>query len=85
MRNKICLLGTKDILRFMGLIENVKGKIEVYNPNTGYRVSANSLLGLIMATTEWGGNTWIESENDIYELIKDYVIVADNDCANIHS
>lgn len=84
MRNKICLLGMKDIRDFLNIIGDIDAKIEIYNPVTGYRISAKSLLGLTMATTEWGENTWIESDKDIYEIIKRFIVISDNDCANIH-
>lgn len=85
MRNKICLLGMKDIQDFLSIIKDVDGKIEVFNPNTGYRVSGRSMLGLIIATSEWGGETWIESEVDIYDNIEKYIVISDNDAANIHN
>lgn len=84
MRNKICLLGMNDIEDFLNIISNVEGKIEVFNPNTGYRVSGRSVLGLVMASTEWKGDTWIDSEKDIYSDIEKYIVIADNDAANIH-
>lgn len=84
MRNKICLLGMNDINDFLDIISDIKGNIEVFNPTTGHRVSARSTLGLVMASTEWKGNTWIESEKDIYNEIEKYIVIADNDAANIH-
>lgn len=84
MRNKICLLGMKDIQEFLDIINGIEGKIEVFNPKTGHRISGRSLLGLIMATTEWSGDTWIESEKDIYSAIERFIIISDNDSANIH-
>lgn len=84
MRNKICLLGMKDIQEFLSIIANIDGKIEVFNPNNGHRVSGRSLLGLIMASTEWSGDTWIESEEDIYDAIEKFIVISDNDSASIH-
>ena len=84
MRNKICLLGMKDIKDFLNIISDKNGKIELFNPDTGYRIAAKSLVGLIMASTEWSGNTWIDSEEDIYSDIEKYIVIADDDTANIH-
>lgn len=85
MKNKICLLGMKDIKNFLNIISDLDGKIELFNPKTNYRINARSLLGLIMASSEWSGETWIESENDIYDKIEKYVVIGDEDGAYIHS
>lgn len=85
MRNKICLLGMKDIQEFLSIIANIDGKIDVFNPKNGHRVSGRSLLGLIMATTEWGGDTWIESDYDMYSDIEKFIVIGDDDCVNIHN
>ena len=55
MKNKICLLGMKDIKNFLNIISDLDGKIELFNPKTNYRINARSLLGLIMASSEWSG------------------------------
>lgn len=84
MRNKICLLGTRDILEFLNAVMDVEGRIEIYSPSHGYRVSARSLLGLTAAMSEWGDDIWIDSEPDIYSAIEKFIVIADNDAANIH-
>lgn len=84
MQNKICLLGMKDIQEFMNIVNKIDGNIEIYNPKTGHRVSARSTLGVILASTEWGGETWIDSQNDIYSEIEKFIVIGDNDGAYIH-
>lgn len=81
MRNKIYLLGVKDVQDFVRLCEGVDGKIELYCPKTGYRVSAKSLLGGI-ATLDWS-EVWVESEIDIYSRIEKFIILGE-DSETIH-
>lgn len=76
MRNKLCLLGIRDIQEFTRLCEGVEGKIELFCPNTGYRVSAKSLLGGI-ATLDWS-EVWVESEVDIYSRIKKFIVLGED-------
>lgn len=85
MRNKISLLGLKEVNAFLEIVKNLSGTIEITNPINGHRVDARSTLGLLLAASEWGGNTWVESEFDIYDQIEDFIVVADNDAANIHN
>lgn len=84
MVNKIRLLGMNDVQDFLFTIKNIEGKIEIFNPKTGHRVSAQSLLGLVMAMSEWGEDTWISSDKDIYSLIEKYIVIG-NDNVSIHN
>lgn len=81
MVNKIRLLGMNDVQDFLFAIRNVDEKIELFNPKTGYRISAKSLLGVLMAASEWGENTWICSEKDIYSLIEKFIVIGDDSIA----
>ena len=82
MRNKINLMGIKDINKFVDICMKINGKIELFCPKNGYRVNAKSLLG-VLATTDWE-DTWIDSEKDIYFEIERWVVLGE-DSGNIHN
>ncbi len=70
-RHKIELVTTADILNFVRIATEEKGKVRLIDGND-FCVSAKSLLG-VMATVEWK-SLYCESENDIYTSIQKYCV-----------
>ena len=71
MRYKIRLDTMAEINRFVGLATKHKGNI-VLTDGEKFTVSGKSLLGA-MYTFEWD-EIYCESENEIYHLIKDFIV-----------
>ena len=69
-RYKIDLIGYKDVLKFVNLVTPVATEVDIVNDR--YRCTAKSLL-FALGTLEWN-EVYCESEEDIYNLIKDYVV-----------
>lgn len=72
MRAKIRLDTSTDANKFVNITSQLKGKITIIDAE-GYRVNAKSILGALHALefTE----IWCESEYDIYEAIKNFIII----------
>lgn len=71
MRYRIRLDTMQDVNRFIGIAGKVKGKV-VLTDGDDFSVNGKSLLGA-MYTFEWE-RIYCESENEIYHLIKDFVV-----------
>jgi hypothetical protein len=82
MRNKITLLGMRDIQEFVNICANIDSEVVLYCPVNGYRVSAKSLLGAI-ASMEWN-EVWVECDKDIYSSIEKFIKVS-SDSTVYHS
>lgn len=68
---KIRLDTLDEIKNFVEISSCFKGKVELVD-GTGYRVNAKSLLGALY-TFEWK-DVWVESDEDIYSSVKEYVV-----------
>lgn len=65
------------IQKFVDIINshNINAVLETKDENgTDYRVNARSLLGAL-ATMDWSNGVWVKSDEDIYSLIEEFVIV----------
>ena len=71
MRYKIRLDTMADINRFVGVATKYPGKIALTDGDN-FTVNGKSLLGA-MYTFEWD-QIYCESENEIYLLIKDFIV-----------
>ena len=71
MRYRIRLDTMAEVNRFVGIAGKAKGKI-VLTDGDNFTVNGKSLLGA-MYTFEWD-RIFCESENEIYHLIKDFVV-----------
>lgn len=67
---QIELVGYKDVLNFVNLVSSLKTDVDIVGGK--YRCTAKSLL-FALGSLEWN-ETYCESEEDIYYLIKDYVV-----------
>ena len=74
---------TKDFCQTLNL-EDFKGKAELVSGDGRYRVNAKSFLGCLLAHSEWGGDIYFESEEDLYSILEPWIAVTYNDAAYIH-
>jgi hypothetical protein len=72
LRNKIRLDTSEDAKRFVEITSLLPGRIVVKDP-TGLCVNAKSVLGALHAMEF--SELWLESENDIYMKIQDFIII----------
>lgn len=72
MRAKIRLDTSSDAINFAHITSQLKGKIVVKDGN-GLCVNAKSVLGALHALEF--NELWVESENDIWMKIKDFIII----------
>lgn len=73
MRNKIDLVGFKDIQAFIAAISVVDVDVFLVDKFHKFKVNAKSQLAAMLASCEWS-ETYVECEKDIYELIKKWVV-----------
>lgn len=83
--NRIRLDGLSDVRDFLNIVNGLDGRIELCNLPKNYRINAKSQLGVLMASSEWGDNIWIDSDKDIYSKIERFIVIADDDNATIHN
>lgn len=69
-RYKIDLIGYKDVVDFVNKASTIDSDIDIVSGK--YRCTAKSLL-FALGSLEWS-ETYCESEEDIYRLIKNYVV-----------
>lgn len=72
MKVRIRLDTLSDIKKFVDITSSENGKVVLID-GSGMCVNAKSLIGA-MYTTEWS-EVWCESDKDIYQKIKEFVIV----------
>ena len=60
-----------DVNRFVGIATQIPGKL-ILTDDENFTVNGKSLLGA-MYTFEWD-QIYCESENEIYHLIKDFIV-----------
>lgn len=73
MKNKIDLVGLKDVMAFVAAINTVDVDVYLVDRTHRFKVNAKSQLAALLASAEWN-ETWVECEEDIYELIKEWVV-----------
>ena len=69
---KIRLETLTDINKFINIVTPLPGKIVVKNSNEDFVVNAKSIFVMICALNY--DDLWLESENDIYNHIKDFLV-----------
>lgn len=86
MRNKLILDTYSDVTNFFNIVSSLPNeRIELVSDDNRYRVNAKSYLSCLLAHTEWGAKgIWIETDNDLYELFKDFINTSADDGAFIH-
>ena len=72
MHNRIRLDTLSEVESFLAITKGIDSDIELYNNKNGYRVSAKSYLGVLLASQEWGDNIYVHSNEDIYDKIKNF-------------
>ena len=71
MRVQVNLDTLSKINKFVSICSKLDGTIKLID-GQDYSINAKSLLGVI-ATTDWT-QVLVESENDIYESIKEFIV-----------
>lgn len=71
MRNKIRLDTYKEVSDFIAITSKLEGKITVTD-NDNHRVNAKSLLGMLYSLEF--EELWVESKNDYYNELKDFIV-----------
>lgn len=84
MFNRIMLLGTQDVKKFVDLANTVKSDVKLMNRSRNYVVDGKSYLGVLLAATEWKDDTWIQCDEDIYSLMEYFIVICADDAANVH-
>lgn len=79
---KINLITMSDITGFVKACEGVKGRVELFCKNSGYRVNAKSMLGAV-AAMEFE-DLYVDSDVDIYSAIEPWVMTLGEDGNYIH-
>ena len=72
MRSRIRLETLSDINKFINIVTPLPGKIVVKNSDEDFIVNAKSIFVMICAMNY--DDLWLESENDTYSHIKDFII-----------
>lgn len=84
MFNKILLKGYKDLREFVEIAGQIEEDVYIVSSDRKYRVSGKSMLGAMLAVSEWNDDTWIETEADAYSKFEKFIEVAANDNISIH-
>jgi phosphotransferase system HPr-like phosphotransfer protein len=84
MRVRIYLDTNSACNRFCETVRGFGGKGELVNESGRYRVSAASLMGCLMASAEWGGVIYFESEEDRYTELEEWIADTADDNISIH-
>lgn len=69
---KIRLETLTDINKFINIVSQLPGKIVVKNSTEDFIVNAKSIFVMICALNY--DDLWLESEQDIYNYIKDFLV-----------
>lgn len=72
-RIKIRLETMTDINKFISIVTPLPGKIIIKNSTEDFIINAKSIFVMICALNY--NDLWLESENDIYSHIRDFVVV----------
>lgn len=71
MKNRIRLDTYHDAASFVNITTHLNGKITVHDGDD-HCVNAKSLMGMLYALEF--NELWVESDNDIYFAIKDFIV-----------
>ena len=72
MKVKIRLDTKTDAIKLASIVQGLEGNITITD-NAGLRVHAKSIIGALYAMEF--SEIWLESENDIYSYISEFVIL----------
>ena len=78
MRVRIELETLTDIKDFCAAISNVPNDVYLADDSQKFKISAKSILGLMLAKIEWSEGIYCECEEDIYTLIEKWVARSSN-------
>lgn len=78
MRVRVELETLTDIKDFCTVISNVPNDVYLADDSQKFKISAKSILGLMLAKIEWSDGIYCECEEDIYNLIEKWVARSSN-------
>lgn len=83
MRNRLILLGDRDVLAFCMAASECDGDVLLTDESRRQRVSGKSIMGCMLAMTEWR-EIWVETEKDCYTKLEKWIETAADDGNFIH-
>ena len=78
MRVRVELETLTDIKDFCAVISKVPNDVYLADDSQKFKISAKSILGLMLAKIEWSDGIYCECEEDIYNLIEKWVARSSN-------
>lgn len=84
MRYKVELLGQRDCVNFCQKAQDIEADVSLITKNGTYRVSAKSIMGCMLACSEWGDDVWVESDAEIYSIFEKWINTEAGDGNFIH-
>lgn len=81
---KINLLGQKDVMEFCSAANKLPDDIILCGKKHKYKVNAKSLIGCMLAMSEWGDDIWIDFFDDYYSVFEKWIEIATDDGNYIH-
>lgn len=83
MRNRLILLGDRDVLAFCMAASECDGNVLLTDESRRQCVSGKSIMGCMLAMTEWR-EIWVETEKDCYTKLEKWIETAADDGNFIH-
>lgn len=78
MRVRVELETLTDIKDFCAVISKVPNDVYLADDSQKFKISAKSILGLMLAKIEWSDGIYCECEEDIYNLVEKWVARSSN-------
>lgn len=78
MRVRVELETLTDIKDFCAAISKIPNDVYLADDSQKFKISAKSILGLMLAKIEWSDGIYCECEEDIYNLIEKWVARSSN-------
>lgn len=85
MKYKVNLLGQRDCLAFCNKANEVSGDIYLTSNGGAYRVNGKSIMGCMLAISEWGDDIWVEADGDFYSAFESWIETGASDGNFIHA
>lgn len=84
MNSKLILIGQKDCMAFCNVANSIKGEVTLRTSDGKYSVNGKSIMGCILAASEWAGDIWLTTSGDNYFKFEPWIETAAEDGAFIH-
>lgn len=84
MKSKLILTGQNDCMEFFKAATQVKGEVVLQTSDGKYSVNGKSIMGCLLAASEWAGDIWLITDGDNYFTFEPWIEVAANDGVFVH-